>query len=316
MTQLVPSLAETPDTANDDPRLGHLIGRAASAESAEAVILGFPSDEGVRINGGRPGAAGGPERIRKWLYRMTPDARQARRSAEFLERVVDLGDVGVTGDVLQDQEVLGELLEPYLKRHAVPIVLGGGHETAFGHFLGYVYSGRSVRIVNWDAHPDVRSPHDGRPHSGTPFHQAMRHASRSCVGYTAVGLIPHQTATKHLEFIRSNGGDFVWRDDVTEKTPAEIYSRTEGPVMASFDLDAVRQSEAPGVSAPSPYGLPVETWLRAAEDAGRSPNVTSIDVVELNPRFDVDDRTARLAALTVWSFLQGLAERRSSDEEN
>jgi formiminoglutamase len=79
--------------------------------------------------------------------------------------------------------------------------------------------------------------------------------------------------------------------------------------MVTFDLDALDQSHAPGVSAPAAGGLSQDLWLHAAYWAGRSPTVTSIDVVELNPTVDVDDRTARLAALTVLEVLRGLTDR-------
>ena len=35
------------------------------------------------------------------------------------------------------------------------IVLGGGHETSYGHFLGYALASRQVEILNWDAHTDA-----------------------------------------------------------------------------------------------------------------------------------------------------------------
>ena len=79
--------------------------------------------------------------------------------------------------------------------------------------------------------------------------------------------------------------------------------------MVTFDLDAVDQAQAPGVSAPAVNGLDQELWLHAAYRTGRCPQVTSVDVVELNPRVDVDDRTARLAALTVMAVLRGLSDR-------
>src|SRR5688572_13605893 len=61
-------------TRNDpaDPRLGDRVGRGAGAyETATVAILGCPQDEGVRRNGGRPGAAAGPAEIRRALYKMT-----------------------------------------------------------------------------------------------------------------------------------------------------------------------------------------------------------------------------------------------------
>jgi formiminoglutamase len=66
---------------------------------------------------------------------------------------------------------------------------------------------------------------------------------------------------------------------------------------------------APGVSAPAAGGLSQDLWLHAAYRAGRSPKVASIDVVELNPNVDVDDRTVRLAALPVMEILRGLTDR-------
>jgi Arginase family len=55
---------------------------------------------------------------------------------------------------------------------------------------------------------------------------------------------------------------------------------------------------------------PGSLWLAAAEAAGAKPLVRSADVVELNPAYDLDGRTARLAALTVWRLLRGVASRR------
>jgi formiminoglutamase len=89
-----------------------------------------------------------------------------------------------------------------------------------------------------------------------------------------------------------------------------IYNALAPPAMISFDLDALNQAEAPGVSAPNAAGLRSELWLSAAYAAGRCPAVTSADVVELNPSVDTDNQTARLAALTVWWLLRGCAERR------
>jgi formiminoglutamase len=79
--------------------------------------------------------------------------------------------------------------------------------------------------------------------------------------------------------------------------------------MVTFDMDAVDQSQAPGVSAPCANGLPSDLWLTAAYLAGRNEQVTSFDLSELNPRHDRDSQTAKLAALTIWNFLLGLSER-------
>jgi formiminoglutamase len=175
-----------------------------------------------------------------------------------------------------------------------------------------VKAGRSVRILNHDAHPDVRMLENGLGHSGSPFSQAIMDDSGLCASYTVVGLNPHSVSRVHLDFVRENKGEYLFRDEVSSQTIARIHEGLREPSMVSFDLDAVDQAHAPGVSAPSALGLSPDLWLFAAEAAGANPAVQSMDLVEFNPNYDTDQRTARLAALTIWRFLRGLCRRGGS----
>lgn len=310
--ELDPPEETPPETAPEDPRLGRWLA-SPPPEGAEtrAALVGFPSDEGVRRNGGRPGAAEGPAAVRRELYGLTPDPRDAAREAMvgLLERTRDLGDVPVSGDVEADQERLADVLARLLERGVVPVVLGGGHETAFGHFLAYVRAGLGVEVVNWDAHPDVRPWEEGGAHSGSPFRQALEHPSGACRRYAVAGLQPGSVAREHLEYLEDRGAEVIWSDGLDAAAVRSLTGRSGGPAMASFDLDAVDRAHAPGVSAPATAGLDPRTWLAAAERCGRAAAVSSVDVVELNPRFDRDGQTAALAAATVWRFLRGLSLR-------
>lgn len=310
MPDLQPSSVSPPDTADDDVRLGHLLADAAlDVSDAYAALVGFPVDKGVARNDGRPGAAEAPHRLREWLYGMTPDARRHQAFVDLLRHTRDLGNVAGSDSLEECQEVLGATLAPLLQQSVVPILFGGGHETAYGHFLGYAEAERDVTILNWDAHPDVRPLLDGRPHSGSSFRQALEHPDGLCRHYTVAGLLPHSTAPAHLQFIEAHDGRYLWAENLSRHTVEAIYDSTTAPTMVTFDLDAVDQSQAPGVSAPAVGGMDQDLWLYAAYQAGRCPQVTSIDVVELNPPVDQDDRTARLAALTVMQILRGLADR-------
>jgi formiminoglutamase len=310
MTRIIPPATPIPDTAPHDPRLGRILGsRLGKDEAPRAVLVGFPSDEGVRRNGGRVGAAGGPKAIRPALYRLTADPL-SEEFEDLLGRTRDLGDLEISRNLEFDQQHLGEALSPYLEQGAFAIVLGGGHETSYGHFQGYARENHRVEILNWDAHADVRELKDGKGHSGSPFRQAIEDPSGTCRRYTVAGLQPHAVARAHLDYVKKHGGAF-WREEVTREAIDELYRGMGGPTMVSFDLDAVTDAEAPGVSAPTSAGLSTELWLAAANAAGRCPAVTSADVVELNPAVDRDGQTARLAALTVWCLLRGRAQRGS-----
>jgi formiminoglutamase len=298
-------------TAADDPRLGHLVGREVSAHRwPVAAIIGFPCDEGVRRNNARDGAAAAPDCIRDALYRLTPDEDPAFH--DLLGRMQDFGNLALGHELHQSQDRLGQVVALCLEHNCIPIMLGGGHETAFGHFLGYVHAGRDVAALNWDAHPDVRPLIDGHGHSGSQFRQALQHESKRLAQYTVAGLQPHSAAAAHLNFVREHGGRTVWRHELTKEAIDRLYASKAGrasAMMASFDADAVDQSFAPGVSAPSTGGMTADLWLHAAFRAGASPHVLSIDISEMNPRFDRDGQTARLIAVTVWNFLKGVAAR-------
>jgi len=306
---------DLPAQSDDDPRLGHLLGRALEENDApRAVIVGFPSDEGVRRNRGRTGAAAAPEAMRAALYRFTPDPRAFDAFADLLVHTRDLGDLALTGDVEGDQAALGEALAPHLAQGCTAIVIGGGHETAYGAFLGYVEAGRRVEILNWDTHADVRPLRDGRGHSGSPFRQALEHPSHACTHYAVAGLLPYSVAKAHLDYIELHEGRHIWNETLSYQAIDGLYGSFKNELMVSFDLDAVDQPHAPGVSAPAADGLSADLWLYAAFRAGRHAGVRSMDLVELNPRLDRDGQTARLGALTVWWFLKGLSERSEGEE--
>ena len=123
------------------------------------------------------------------------------------------------------------------------------------------------------------------------------------------GLQPHSVARAHLDLVTARGGQAVLAAQLTAERLRALFTALRAPAMVSLDLDAVDQASAPGVSAPAARGLSPERWLEAAFLAGRTPAVVSADLAELNPSLDRDDQAARLAALTVWELLRGLAAR-------
>ena len=241
---------------------------------------------------------------------MTPGAENVEQFQELIAHTNDIGDVSAAGDVEKDQNVLGSVIAGYLEQNVIPIILGGGHETAFGHFLGYAKADLPTAILNMDAHTDVRPLKNGKAHSGSSFRQALEHKSECCTTYLAAGLQPYAVAKSHLNFMAEYGGQYYFRDETNITTISGLFHAHESErLMITFDMDAVDQAYAPGVSAPCANGLEPDLWLTAAYLAGRNEQVTSFDLSEVNPAHDRDGQTARLAALTIWHFLLGLSQR-------
>jgi formiminoglutamase len=312
-----PDLVRRPD----DPRLGECVTfwQEGMPElwAGRPVLIGFPQDEGVRRNRGRTGAADAPAAIRHRLYRLTPWDAVHDADLAALD-MLDLGDVRCGSGLEESQQALAEVIAAILTAGAVPIVLGGGHETAYGHYLGYVHASRPAAIVNFDAHLDVRPLIDGCGHSGSPFRQALEHPNQPLRGdrYVVLGAQPLAVAREHLHYVQSQGGVVHWAEEVRDQSESilrEECQRLEsdiGSVYVTLDCDVVNQADVPGVSAPNPLGLPGPAVVVCAAAAGECPAVSSFDLVEINPSFDRDGQSARWAAAVVWHFLSGLSRRR------
>lgn len=316
------SRPETVFARPDDPRLGERIefwqGNLSALQPGRPILIGFPQDEGVRRNQGRPGAAEAPHEIRRALYRLTPaDSRASVGVREIAP--LDLGNVRVSRDLEASQQALGEVVAAALRAATIPLVLGGGHETAYGHYLGYAEAGLVPGVINLDAHLDVRPCLGDLGHSGSPFRQMIEHSQRPLSGsrYVCLGAQPFAVSTDHLRWLHSRGGRVHWAEDLRGRLSE--YVREEiarlaagGPVWLSLDADVVRLAEMPGVSAPNAAGLTGEEVLSCIREAGRNPAVVSFELVEVNPTFDRDGHSVRWAALALWQFLMGLAERNAA----
>src|SRR5262249_46450373 len=120
-------------------------------------------------------------------------------------------------------------------------------------------------------------------------------------------------------YARGRGCTVRWNSEVRfalgQYRRAEIdrLATAKCQVYVSVDADVAQAADVPGVSAPNVLGLAGWEVISCARLIGRSPRVSSFDLVEINPVYDRDDQSARWAALVVWNFLIGLAGRNGGD---
>jgi arginase family enzyme len=207
---------------------------------------------------------------------------------------------------------------PGAPRTLVPVVIGGGHDLTFATVAALArHTGGPLGGVSIDAHLDVRPVRDGRITSGTPFRRALE-AFPSFAGERFVVLGPHgnRNARAHVEWLRARGGQILTLAEARRlgataamETALARAAGGDAALFVSLDIDAAAQAFAPGCSAPSADGFAPGELLTFAFLAGRHPRVACFDVMEVNPRFDHDDRTAALAAAAIVQFLFGVADR-------
>lgn len=263
------------------------------------VFLGFCCDEGVRRNQGRTGAVDGPSSLRSAM------ASFAHHLPSKV-MIYDAGDVLCTNKNLEEaQEQLGRKVAVLLQQGYRTLVLGGGHEMAFGHFLGLEQATVKQRlgILNFDAHFDLRS-YARQSSSGTPFlqiadqlHAQGREFIYNCIGIQQQGntSILFKAAEKlqvHYTFAEQVQGHTLF---VLQEQLNTWLNRIDA-VYLTIDLDVFSAAYAPGVSAVNALGLQPGIVLQMLQQVIASGKLKSLDVAELSPVFDSDNRTAKLGA--------------------
>ena len=263
------------------------------------ALAGYACEEGVRQNQGRVGAAKGPEAIRKMLA----------TTALHLDSSVSLIDVGdivcPNDDLVRTQAALATLVTKILEAGYFPLVLGGGHDIAYGHYLGIKeQAGRAnLGILNFDAHFDLRVPADG-PNSGTPFYQIAQDlkALNLPFHYLVIGIqkaantrMLFQTADElGVKYIENK--EVNWQKIKVLKKQIRTFLNDIDQLYLSIDLDVFAVAFAPGVSAASPVGILPELLFELLPEIFQSKKLISLDIAECNPTYDIDNWTARLAA--------------------
>ena len=282
--------------------------RGAGPAGAAAAIIGFASDEGVRRNLGRPGARRGPAAIRAACANLPC-------SFEPAFRLYDAGDVECEGGALEEaQALLGEKVAAIRGRGWFPLVLGGGHETAYGHWLGHRAGGASPAVVNFDAHLDLRPYPDGGG-SGSMFRQIADAlaAEGKPFRYLCLGVQKRSNTVALFRDAERLGARWILARDLAEGGTAsafpeiDAFAAASGSLMATVCLDAVSSAWAPGVSAPQPLGLEPETLLRLLKRVLASGKAAGLDVCELSPAAEGPDPTASLAATILFAAVNAVA---------
>jgi formiminoglutamase len=284
----------------DALRWHRMVKPLARGAEPGVVLIGFACDEGVRRNGGRVGAKDGPRAIRQAL---------ANLAWHQASPVYDAGDV-YCGDADMEgaQSRLAEAVAGAIRAGHRPLVLGGGHETAWGTFQGIVAAkpDADLGVINIDAHLDLRADDPGN--SGTPFAQIAHWLDRNGrrFRYLCIGTAEPSNTAALFNRLAGLGGEHIPDTDfvpLDRRGPREYvteFVRRAPSVHLSIDLDVLPASTMPAVSAPAARGIPLEVIELILDRVLATEKLLAVDLVELNPRFDVDARGARTAARLAW----------------
>lgn len=296
----------------NDVRLGEIVSTdEQDYEAANVVIVGYPGDEGVRRNAGRPGAAQAPAAIRKQFYKLTPFGIKSK--------VFDLGDVVPGGSLEETHDAHQTVIAQLLRDGKQVIVLGGGNDISYpdGAAMAEVFGPELWIAINIDSHLDVRA--DEPRNSGTPYRQLLEEELLLPTYFYEVAYQSHFASPVYYNYLRDKGVNRISLELLRSREEADIEIKEQVRhkfinhsasmnTFFGFDLDAVRSADAPGTSAPSPLGLRAGEFIVLVKYAASLANTRIIEFSEVNPNFDVDDRTTKLVAIGMHRFCSGVGK--------
>lgn len=229
-------------------------------------------------------------------------------------------------EIHQVSAAVADAVESAMEAGNLPITIGGDHSLAIGSIAGAASYFRkhdeTFGLIWFDAHGDINTPDttaSGNVH-GMPFAVSLGLGDEKLVNLK--GFSPKVPAKRSvligIRDVDPPERDMINQTGITPFTMKEIDHLGLGRVTdmalgsvgpdvngihVSFDIDVIDPDVAPGVSTASRGGLSYRESHLALELLAESELVRSIDIVELNPAFDVRNKTAELAVELILSAL-------------
>ena len=264
----------------------------------EIAIIGVPEERGTQEN---IGTAMGPDVIRKKLY--------ALRKGSGLYRIVDLGNLRPGHDLEETHGRLKEVCRFLIEKNILPIIIGGSHDLDLAQFLAYEDLDKLVSVLNVDAYMDMEeyAEEEQKKH----IHKMMVHDPNFLFHYSHLAyqsyLVDHNVpqVLELLYFETHRLGKI--RHNFTEIEPV-----IRNADMLSFDVCAIRSSDAPGSIHVQPFGLTGEEACQICWYAGLNEKLSSAGFYEYNPSLDDPMmKTASVIATMIWYFIEGFYNRKN-----
>jgi formiminoglutamase len=292
----------------DDIRLGEIFKSIQSSDSIPEnsyAISGYPDDEGIRLNGGRIGAAAGPSSIRQFLYKMTPLSTDCS--------FYDIGDLTTAPDLKTRHQIAQQNIFELQSRGINTISFGGGHDYGYpdasGFLKAFIHKKQRPVVLNFDAHLDVRPTTNGLT-SGTPFFRLLNEFEGQ-FDFAEIGIQPQCNSLLHREWaLQKKSHIFDLKDLQNNEGLVGLLQHSffksiqpETPVFISFDIDSLTSTEAPGCSQSWVTGLKTQNYLDFFRKFSKTCKVKGLGLYEVSPSLDFAGQTSKTAALIAYNYL-------------
>jgi arginase family enzyme len=262
----------------------------------EIALLGVDEDRNAVDN---QGCAMASQSVREYLYRLLP--------GNYKTRVADLGDI-MRGDTVEDTYyALTAVVETLLELNIVPVIIGGSQDLTFAIYRAYQNRKHIINIAAVDNMFDLGES-EALLNSRSYLSHIILHKPNFLFNYTNIGYQTYFVEQGAIDLMRNLFFD-IYRLGVLHTDISQVEPLVRNADLFTFDMSAIRQSDAPGNANATPNGFYGEEACQMVRYAGMSDKVTSAGFFEMNPSLDRNGQTAHLLAQMIWYFLDGFYHR-------
>ncbi|TWJ03459.1 arginase family enzyme [Mucilaginibacter frigoritolerans] len=270
-------------------------------QKIDIAIIGVQEDRNAINN---PGCALGPDYVREKLYLLN--------EGSYKTKIVDLGNIRQGATVTDTYIALKTVVSELVKKDIIPIIIGGGQDLTYAQYMAYEDLEQKVDLVIVDSHFDLDddiSTGSVETTSISYLNKIFLHDPNYLFNYSNMGYQTYFASQESLRVMDKLYFDVHRLGELTGNIAvAEPIIRNAG--MISFDIGAVRASDAMGNANASPNGFYGEEACQIARYAGFNDKLTSIGFYEFNPAYDNNGQTAMLLAQMIWYFIDGVYNRK------
>ena len=290
--------------------------------SARYVLFGIPEDIGVRANLGKAGARNAWKSCLKALLNIQSNhyvnpknlvLLGEVRCEELLEKASNIDEKDLNyqaklGDLVTALDlVVSHLVEKIVQLGKIPIIIGGGHNNAYGNIRGTsIALKKTINVLNIDAHTDLRTP-DVR-HSGNGFSFASR---ENFLGdYRVFGLHKNYTPEYIFEAISHSKKDHFYlfedllpfsSEEVLQVFQEQLQLVAESDFGLELDCDSIADFPS---SAISPSGFSIAAIRNFLHFAGKEKNIKYLHICEAAPDESSERATGKALSYFITDFIQ------------
>ncbi|MEZ5069423.1 MAG: formimidoylglutamase [Bacteroidales bacterium] len=258
----------------------------------EVAIVGIPDDRNAFLKG----SGKGPDKIRTRLYQL----RHPRKGLS----VYDLGNIKTGGTSADTYFALRDILLELRERNIRVLLLGGSQDLGHGVFLALEKTAGLHHVLTMDAMLDF-SAREEALHSRNYLNYLFGKDKRNHFSYTNLGHQAYFVTETQLGMLEKSHLESIRLGDARRNIQAAEPLVRDAEFL-SIDLCAVRHSDAPGSSTPSPNGFFADEVCQVARYAGLSEKNSILGMFEFNPSMDMNGQGAHLCAQAAWYYLDGI----------